>query len=368
MKRPAKILVITNGYPNRYKPYAGMYLKRHVQLHQESGLTVTVLSPGDSRHGIFRSSWKYTRLFLQTLKAWVWADFDLVHAHWELPAGLLGLIVSRLRRKPFVLTSHGAYTDNFASRPWGIRQLVRLVLRGANQVITVGQMQKHTVEQIGALPAGRVHCINMGVWLPETILKSNARAQLGLAPDGQIVIFIGNLLHCKGPDILIRAAAQLWREDKSFLLFIGGQGVEAHNLRCLAAELQALNHVTMLGAVPAEAVPMWFAAADVCVVPSRTESFGLVAVEAMACGTPVIAADIGGLRETITHGENGFLFPAGDSIALAEQLRQVLSDDALRGSVVEAGRRTAAAHDMRLKAAQVKQIYEQLLNLRSREG
>ena len=362
MKQPARILVVTNGYPNRYKPYAGMYLKRHVQLHREAGLEVTVLTHGDSRHGIFRSSRKYLYLLLRVLKAMLWSNFDLVHAHWVLPSGLLGTVVSRFKNVPLVITSHGAFTDAYSSHPWLIRQLVRFVLRSANRVITVGQYQKREVERIADLPSDHVHWIPMGVWMEDVPPdKQIARERLGLDNERKIVVFIGNLLWCKGPDVLVRAAAHLLNSGGQFDLVVGGQGQMLANLRRQVETLQISTNVKLLGGVLPGEAKMWLSAADVCVIPSRTEAFGLVAIEAMACGTPVVAANVGGLAETIRHGENGFLFPVDDHRALADLLGQLLDDEDLRNSVIEAGYQTAAIHDMRLKAEQVKQIYEQLL-------
>jgi glycosyltransferase involved in cell wall biosynthesis len=294
------------------------------------------------------------------------SNFDLVHAHWELPSGIFGMILSKWQRKPFVLTSHGAFTDSFEVRPWIVRWLVRVILRNADAVITVGQYQKRKVETIANLAGERVHWIDMGVWLAQSPPRSSrARQLLSLPQDEKIIIFIGNLIQRKGADVLVKAAATLLQEGQRFRLIIGGQGEEKQNIVKAIDELKLQDVASVIGTVPPEDVFTWFSAADVCVVPSRTEPFGLVAIEAMSCGTAVIASDVGGLSETIRHGENGLLFPVGEHVALAKRLQKVLTNDDLRARVVEQGRQTAASHDMRLQADKVKAIYEELLSHRS---
>src|SRR5690606_26463311 len=140
-----RVLVLTNCYPNEHKVYAGMFVRRHVEFHREMGVEVTVLAPGDSRQGGWRSAWKYLWLFLRVWKVLLFGQFDLVHAHWPFPAGLYALFFSRLRRKPFVLTSHGAFVDNLDQYPRLLRWLVRLVLRRADVLIVVGREHRERV-------------------------------------------------------------------------------------------------------------------------------------------------------------------------------------------------------------------------------
>ena len=362
MSRRPRILVITNGYPNPHKPYAGMYLKRHVLLHRESGLDVTVLDPRDSRRGPLRTPLKHLRLALKVLKAMVLGRFDLVHAHWPMPAGLFGASLSRIRRKPFVLTSHGAYVSDFGARSRLIQFLVRRVLRSADTVIAVGHQHAEEVREAGDIAAGRIRVVDMGVWRPEApIPKADARRKLGLAEDERIVIFIGNLYTRKGADILVRAAAALLETGARFRLIIGGEGPVEPMLRELVDALSIADDVELIGGVASDDVFIWFSAADVCVVPSRSEPLGLVALEAMACGTPVIASSVGGLRQIIQPGENGLAFPYEDHARLAALIEEILSDEALGRRLAAAGIDTARRYDMRVKAAAVRDIYLELL-------
>lgn len=118
--------------------------------------------------------------------------------------------------------------------------------------------------------------------------------------------------------------------------------------------------VALIGAAPPDDVCAWFAAADVVAVPSRSEPLGLVALEAMAAGTPVVVSDVEGLGELVTSGFNGLSFPPGDASALGAVVVRILVDPALACRLVAEGRTTAASHDARLAAERMHEIYEAL--------
>src|SRR5204863_673784 len=119
---------------------------------------------------------------------------------------------------------------------------------------------------------------------------------------------------------------------------------ELLRLRALVAELGLRNVVKFVGPREQDELPLYYAAADVCVIPSYSESFGMVAVEAMACGTPVVASSVGGLRSTVIDGETGFLVPSGDARAFAQRINQLLDSDELRARLGQAGARAAAGY------------------------
>ena len=123
------VLIISNSYPNPYKSYAGKHVERHNILLQEAGLNIIVASPGDSRQGWFFSSLKYLLLLFKVFHHVLFSSFDLIHAHWELPSGLIGLFAATIRHKPFVLTSHGAFTNNYDDRPIWQQQLIRFTMK-----------------------------------------------------------------------------------------------------------------------------------------------------------------------------------------------------------------------------------------------
>jgi glycosyltransferase involved in cell wall biosynthesis len=358
-----RILVISNCYPNPYKAHACVFVKRHVLLHRRAGLNVQVLAVEDSRQGKYHSTRKYLRLLGAILVATLRGEYDLVHAHWPFPAAALALIPATIRRKPLVTTSHGAYVDSYQDRAGIIKWWIRLALRKSRYVIAVGEEHRQTVMRISGVPYERTRVIDMGIWQEEPPpSQAEARQRLDIDPAQPIILYIGDLLHHKGPDIPVQAAARLRDKGRSFSLLVGGQGPEAENLRRQIDALGLADICRLLGPIPADDVFTWFAAADICVVPSRSEAFGLVAVEAMYAGAPVIAADVGGLRQTVRHGENGFLFPREDDAALANRLAELLDDPGLRQQFAQAGRQIAALYDMRKRAESVADLYRQCID------
>ena len=191
-------------------------------------------------------------------------------------------------------------------------------------------------ERISVVPCG----VNLDVFKP--IDKSAAREQLGLKDDEHILLFVGRIEPLKGVDILLGAAAQLEADSDCFVLVVGGDGTsgegEMGHLRSLASQLGIAERVSFLGAVDHERLPLFYSAADVCVVPSYYESFGLVALEAMACGTPVVASRVGGLTGTVRDSETGYLIPWQCPEPFAERLELLLGNEGLRTAFGQSAR------------------------------
>jgi D-inositol-3-phosphate glycosyltransferase len=151
---------------------------------------------------------------------------------------------------------------------------------------------------------------------------------------------VGRLEPLKGIDILIEAMAQIEHRDAR-LLIVGGDeqaADEMRRLRSLISELRLDQRISFVGSVEQKQLANYYSAADVCVVPSYYESFGLVAVEAMACGTPVIASRVGGLATTVEDGETGYLIPWRCPEPFAERIDLILGNDELRRNLGRAAR------------------------------
>jgi D-inositol-3-phosphate glycosyltransferase len=199
-----------------------------------------------------------------------------------------------------------------------------------------------------------------------------ARALLGLGP-GKLVLFVGRIQQLKGIDLLLRAFAQLmaaWPDgDLPRLVVVGGrnpadgadpEALEMERLRILARELGVQDRVTFQGAVPHSLLPTYYSAADLVVVPSLYESFGLVALEAMACGAPVVASRVGGLQWTVQDGRSGFLVRRRDPRLFAAAMRLVLEDEALRTSLSREAVQVASGFSWASAAERTLQLYGEL--------
>jgi D-inositol-3-phosphate glycosyltransferase len=235
--------------------------------------------------------------------------------------------------------------------------------------------RRHMVELYGA-DAGRIEIIPPGVDLDlfRPIPPAEARVRLGQAPDHRMILFVGRMDPVKGLDTLVRAMALVMEthpdmRENACLCIVGGDrtddparmDAEMARVARLGAELGMGDFLSFLGPQAQEDLRDYYSAAQVVVVPSRYESFGMVALEAMACGTPVIASDVGGLSTLVRHGRTGFLVPDRDAEALAAALRCLLDNPHLRAELGEHGVATAEAYGWPVIAGDVEALYERLL-------
>jgi D-inositol-3-phosphate glycosyltransferase len=188
-----------------------------------------------------------------------------------------------------------------------------------------------------------------------------------------MILFVGRPDPVKGLDTLLRAMALVVRAEPTLrenacLCVVGGDktddpaamDAERSRIEQLRHELGLRNVVVFHGTVSQDELPYYYSAAQVLVVPSRYESFGMVALEAMACGTPVIASDVGGLSSLVRDGRTGFLVPDGDPRALADRLLPLLRDPVLRRELGHHGIATAEAYSWPTIAERIELEYEEL--------
>ncbi|MEX1252999.1 MAG: glycosyltransferase [Dehalococcoidia bacterium] len=274
--------------------------------------------------------------------------YDVLHSHYWLS----GVVAERLKERwgaPHVAMFHTLGAVKNRSRiserePEGRIDAERMIAQQAERVVVasrdeqqlLGQLYDARTDRISVVPCG----VNLDLFHP--IEKQDARRQLNLSDDDRILLFVGRIEPLKGVDILLGAAAQLEAESDCFVLVIGGDNTaregELAHLRLLASELGIAEQVNFLGAVDHERLPLFYSAADVCVVPSFYESFGLVALEAMACGTPVVASRVGGLAGTVRDAETGYLIPWRCPEPFAERIEQLLDNEELRRAFGQAAR------------------------------
>jgi len=298
--------------------------------------------------------------------------YDLLHSHYWLS----GWVALRLQERwglPHVTMFHtlgevknrARITEREAPLRIGVEQ--RLA-RQADRIVCASQHEKHLLarlygadpERIAVVPCG----VDLNLFRPQD--KEAARRALGppLAGDERIILFVGRIEPLKGIDILINAVAQLGEESDFHVLIVGGDRrsrQQVSHLQELASDLGIGERVCFLGAVDHEQLPLYYNAADVCVVPSYYESFGLVALEAMACGTPVVASRVGGLTGTVRDGETGYLISWRCPEPFAERLELLLGNEALRRRFGEAAREVVERYRWANVAEAVVGLYRELL-------
>jgi len=227
----------------------------------------------------------------------------------------------------------------------------RRIVGAADRLVAANVVERAQLVAAYGADAARVAVIPCGVdtELFAPAAQAAARASLGLAA-GPLLLYVGRIAPIKGLETLVDAVGCLrGAGTPARLVVVGGEAdepVDGHeaDVRRRAVRLGLGEAVTFLGALPQDRLRDWYVAADVTVLPSYYESFGMVALEAMACGSPVVASRVGGLQSTVRDGATGVLVPENDPCALAEAIGGVLGDAALRWRLGHEGRRWAAQH------------------------
>jgi D-inositol-3-phosphate glycosyltransferase len=308
--------------------------------------------------------------------------YDVIHSHywmsgvagrelkniWDIPMihmfHTLGLMKQRVARSPE--EAEGEY------RIQGERE----VLKTADRIVAATQAELAQLQWLYQADARKITIIPPGVDVSRfyPISADEAKEFIGVPPCEQMLLFVGRLEPLKGIDTLIKAIA-LMRQRGVYvcLSVIGGEienGVEDTNaelirLKSMREEAGVDDLVTFLGQRSQDTLPYYYSAAEVVVVPSLYESFGMVALEAMACGKPVVASQVGGLAFLVQDGITGFTVPVDDPQALAERLTELIQDVELKQRM--GAQAAAIAHDFGWEriAAQILALYEDARNQKS---
>ena len=199
--------------------------------------------------------------------------------------------------------------------------------------------------------------------------RAEARSRLGIAADEETLLYVGRLDRIKGADVLVRAACLLAERPQMRVRFVGGEvdADYAAGLRALAFELGIAKRVSWTGVVANDELPWEYAAADLVIVPSYSESFSIVAAEAMACGTPVVASNVPGPASFIEDGLSGRLVPAGNAPTLARAICELLEDEELRRHLGRGALEAARGMTWEASADKVLGLYERV-TLRQAQG
>ena len=279
--------------------------------------------------------------------------YDLVHSHYWL-SGQVGWLAADRWQVPLVHTMHTmarvknlALADGDTPEPSGREIGEQQVVDAADRLLANTAAEADQLMSLYGARSDQISVVHPGVDLerfspggPQA--RGAARAALDVAPDAQLLLFVGRIQPLKAPDVLLRATAVLLEREphlrsRVVVAIVGGpsgSGLrEPESLVRLARELGISDVVRFEPPATADRLVSWYRAADVVAVPSYSESFGLVALEAQACGTPVVAADVSGLRDAVADGRSGLLVPGHEPGAWADRLALVLRDHERRAAL-----------------------------------
>lgn len=300
-------------------------------------------------------------------------SYDLVHSHYWLSAEA-GARVASQWCVPHVAMFHTLGEVKLRARASEHEQGARLeaerrLVHTVDCIVAGTVHERQLLKQLYRVAPGKVAVIPLGVDLEQfaPMPQTEARAAVGLPTDLEhhVVLGVGRLEPLKGFDILVRALAEMTERDHVTLVIAGGDSraaAEVARLQSVAADVGVAEHVRFVGAVPHESLHRYYNAADIVAVPSFYESFGLVAVEAMACGTPVVASRVGGLTSTVADGRTGYLIPWRCPGPFAEKLDLLLENAPLRTALGAAAARSMQDYSWSAVAASVHALYESLVS------
>ncbi len=304
--------------------------------------------------------------------------YDLVHSHYWLSVAA-GELLAKRWGVPHLAMFHTLAEVKLRARASEHEPQVRIdteraLVHAVDRIVAATQHERQLLRQLYRVPAERVAVIPLGVDLEAFAPRSREEARAlvgarGIALEGgqRVLLAIGRLEPLKGFDILVRALAQLTVADDVVLLIAGGDArsePERARLEAVAREVGVAGRVRFLGAVPHEQLPALYNAADVVVVPSFYESFGLVALEAMASGVPVVASRVGGLVATISDGRTGYLVPWRCPEPFAEKIELLLRNEPLRRALGVAGRASMEQYAWATVAGRLGELYDEVLGRR----
>ncbi|TAK35806.1 MAG: glycosyltransferase family 1 protein [Chloroflexota bacterium] len=295
--------------------------------------------------------------------------YDILHSHYWVSGWVSRLLQDRWHI-PHVAMFHTLGAVKNRARvgenepPLRIETERRIIAQSDRLVAPCPSEKTQMIRLYGATPH-KVEIIPCGVDLDlfRPLDRREIRRSLGLT-GCKVVLFVGRMDRVKGLDILLRAVGRLEDRSRLRVLIVGGEGPRDPTLehyQRLVRELAIGEWVRFEGAVEQGRLPTYYSAADVCVVPSYSESFGMVAAESLACGTPVLASRVGGLTSTVRDGETGYLVPWRCEDPFAERLELVLANAALRQRFSTAARPSVKHLAWPFVATQVATLYENVL-------
>ncbi len=295
-------------------------------------------------------------------------QYDLIHSHYWL-SGLIGQQLQSLWQMPQAVMFHtlGAIKNNLGigepepdlrieSEREVIRSCQRIVASTPGELQNLVKLYDATPEKIAVIPCG----VNLNLFQP--VDRKLARSELGLDHQ-KLILFVGRMDPLKGLEQLLMALAHMDGEKPPMLLIVGGDGQSRSQMKAaleMVGRLHIEERVKFFGSVAQSRLPLFYSAADVCAIPSYYESFGMVALESLACGTPIVATDVGGMKNIVRNSEMGRIVNDNSPTNLAAEI-SVLIDLPKDASTVKARQDNIADFSWTAIADKVLQEYYRII-------
>jgi glycosyltransferase involved in cell wall biosynthesis len=387
------VLFLTNAYPDFDSSYRGVFIKKMASLLKADGYDIAVVTPKiykksryvEEQNGMkiyrfpffsgnrllieydkipyLRMCFYYISGFLLTLYAFLRHRCQMIHVHWAIPTGLIGVGIAFLSRKPFMVTIHGSDFRLAMDESSFLKRIFLYVCKRANHIHCVSEGMRRGLEDLG-INGGRISAFPMGI---ETdFLKKEGGQRAGFDNRPTTILSNRNLLPIYNVSLFIRAIPLVLREESKVKFLVAGDGPEREELEKEAKNLRIEDFVQFLGRIPHDAMLNLLSQTDIYVSTSLHDGTSVSLLEALGSGAFPVVTDIPSNREWISDGENGFLVPTDKERTLAIQIIKAIRDR----SLVE----KASQKNLRLVTEKVlwpatvektRRIYEKVLSLGS---
>ncbi len=347
-------------YPSKQHLSFGIFVKNQVKALQKAGIDVVVAANDNPATGKKNTISKYSKWARQTIATAFRhkKELSVTHAHYVFPSGIFSLMLKKMFKIPYIVTAHGGDIERMAKKNERIRNWTELILQESEHVIAVGPVLAQQIEEDFHIPQEKILVCSMGVncevFKPGD--QAEAREYLGLAQDAFTFLFVGNVIKQKGIEELLLAFEQLQLQtDRPVKLVIIGSRRDTQFMETIDPLIG--EGVQFIDPQPQAELVKWFQASDVFVLPSHLEGFGLVALEAIATGTPVIASRVGGLVSLLEDGV-GHLVEPQNAPALSEEMLKAIQTPKASYYNEEAAARVLHEHGEREITKRVLALYE----------
>ncbi len=309
-------------------------------------------------------------------------SYDLIHSHYWM-SGIAGLELKEIWNVPLVSMFHtlGTMKNRVAQEDSQLEGDYRIrgekkVLKEADAIIAATPAEEAQLQWLYQADISKVIIIPPGVDVSRfyPIAKDEAKEFIGVTTGDKMLLFVGRIEPLKGLDVLLQSIALIVNDGRLSnthlcLVVIGGdpgadeatKSEEMARIQDMSRQLGLTDFVRFNGMQSQDSLPYYYSASEVVIVPSHYESFGMVALEAMACGIPVVASQVGGLAFLIQDGITGFHVPVGEPEALADRIIALLMDQELRAQMGTQAADFAQAYSWKVIAEKINETYEELI-------
>lgn len=289
--------------------------------------------------------------------------FDVIHAH-VFAGALAGAMTGKRLGLPVITTVHGLYSkiwNKLTEKTVLSKQMEKFIIKlPYDKIIAVSQVTANQVKELG-ISSEKIEVIPNGVNLEKFNPKvRSVKKHLELEKD-YIVAFFGRLWKVKGVEYLVKAVPSVVDEIPNVKFLVVGEGPQKESLMELAEDLGISDHVVFHAPIDYSKMPAYIKASDCVVLPSLMEGLPVTALEAMACGVPVVATKVGGTPEVVKDGKNGFLLEPGRPKLIAENLVHLLQNEKLSKEMGTAGRKFVEKYDWDVIAERTLQVYHEAI-------